>query len=180
MRRLFIALWPDPDTRIRIARLLSEGSGRRIPQEQLHLTLVFVGAVEREVSDCLEQRLDELQFDSFELTLDRFGFFVRPGILWVGPSSIPRDLVQMRDRARQIGLKCGLRVPNEEYVPHVSLFRGCVDSRTPDWQPALSWHVDTVALIESGEDGQAGPYRMISNLRARHRVRHPSLSGDSS
>ena len=180
MRRLFLALWPDPDARGRIAGLLSKGSGRRIPPDHLHLTLVFIGAVGQEDADCLEKRLDGLEFDSFDLALDRFGYFTRPGILWAGPSSIPHDLVQLRNRSRQICLECGLRVANENFVPHVSLFRGCVDPGIPDGQPALNWKVDTVALIESGADGHAGEYRVIARLGARDRNHPFPLPGESS
>ncbi|MEK7758301.1 MAG: 2'-5' RNA ligase family protein, partial [Pseudomonadota bacterium] len=49
-QRLFFALWPDPVLQQRLAQaaeaLLPRAAGRRVRAENLHCTLVFLGAVE--------------------------------------------------------------------------------------------------------------------------------------
>ena len=103
-RRLFIALWLDAGLQGKLHALGGEllgncsmrcstsaipgvvtGSrGRRIPQENLHITLAFLGSVDVEHQACLERVASTIQTPAFTLTLDQAGFWPRKGILWAG------------------------------------------------------------------------------------------------
>jgi len=67
-RRLFFALWPDDDTRqlIRnnLKKVIQHGGGKRVPEENLHLTLSYLGSVDEATQRCIEQFADTLDFES--------------------------------------------------------------------------------------------------------------------
>jgi len=84
--RLFVALWPDGDLGARIAQAARAaiGDGRAVPAERLHLTLAFIGRLPADRLDACSQALGTVRGGSFDLCLDRFGFWRRNGILWLG------------------------------------------------------------------------------------------------
>ena len=103
-KRLFFALWPDDALRQKLHALGEEilgncsmrcstsaipgvvGNyrGRRIPPENLHLTLAFLGSVDAERQACLERMALAIRSPAFTLTLDQAGFWPRKGLLWAG------------------------------------------------------------------------------------------------
>ena len=92
--------------------------------EQLHLTLRFVGEVERPVANDLAAALTQIRFDRFDLALDGVGKFEhrRRGALWAGvaPKDRLKALNAKIDRACQAA---GLEPERRAYHPHVTLAR---------------------------------------------------------
>ncbi len=76
-QRLFFALWPEPALQQHLAMtaaaLLPRDAGRRVRAENLHCTLVFLGAVEAAQRLCLEDAASLVRAEPFTLTLDRLG-----------------------------------------------------------------------------------------------------------
>jgi 2'-5' RNA ligase len=96
-RRLFVALWPDAKVRHDLAMLqtrseIREAGGRTVLAKNIHMTLQFLGDVDAFQQQALEAALAELVFEPVTLTLDRMGYWSRPGILWLGPRKTPRAL----------------------------------------------------------------------------------------
>ncbi|MGD8964393.1 MAG: RNA 2',3'-cyclic phosphodiesterase, partial [Gammaproteobacteria bacterium] len=95
-RRLFFALWPDPDVRRQLAAaskcVRDKATGRPVPDENLHITLAFLGSVDAEVFACISEAARGLATESFELVIDRAGWWRRTGILWLAPSRAPASL----------------------------------------------------------------------------------------
>lgn len=58
--RAFVALMPDPASRDALHALPVTRGARRTPAAQLHVTLAFIGAIERERCDALAARLPAL------------------------------------------------------------------------------------------------------------------------
>ena len=60
-------------------------------KEKIHLTLKFIGDVEEDLVDKIAESLSFIEkYNSFELSLTKFGFFFRdnnPKILWIGLSN---------------------------------------------------------------------------------------------
>lgn len=150
-RRLFFALWPDERVRrgiIERRELLEPVSRKRVPDHNLHLTLLFLG-------DQPVQRLDEFEAAAgavagtcCELRLERFGWFPGARVLWLGgtaPAAMQRFQSELQ---RQIG-QLGVALDGRPFRPHVTLFRKV--GRRPDLPepPPLAWPVRDFALIES-------------------------------
>jgi len=149
-RRLFLALWPSPAEQLRLAELgqFAPG-GRRIKPANLHLTLAFLGATGAEQLDCYQHALQDIAVPTLTLLLDRFGFWPKPGILWLAPSQSPpalKDLVSELNRRLQ---DCGYTPDRRPFSAHVTLAR----QYAGPWPKAnfepFAWTVDRIALVES-------------------------------
>ncbi|MFI9652988.1 RNA 2',3'-cyclic phosphodiesterase [Guyparkeria halopsychrophila] len=163
VRRVFLALWPDDATRAalhHVARSLPRGRG--VPTAHLHLTLAFPGNVGIDVADCLAERLNFLAFSPIPLVLDRLGHFAGPRVTWIGPRRAPEALEQLAAEARGLCLACGVRADARPFVPHVTLRRFARPSTCLDLDEPMHWFADTLVLVESGNDGHPGPYRLLA------------------
>jgi len=162
-QRVFIALWPDEATRRRLDGLADELPGRRVPATHLHLTLAFPGTVSAERVDCLAAGLEHLETRPFQLTLDRLGHFGAARVTWVGPGRTPDRLQRLAERARTLCEECGIALDSRPFVPHVTLRRGTEGppGNASSIEP-IDWRVTSVALVESGNDGHPGRYRVLA------------------
>jgi len=151
LRRLFFALWPSPVIRSCIVqrRMYIEGlSRKRVPDHNLHLTLLFLGDQPAERLDDIVDAAGHIDMTSFDLTLDRFGWFARARVAWLGgdvPSAGRAVVAQLSARMTSLGLQ----FDDRSWTPHVTLFRQ-VRKRPafPDIEP-LDWPVDRFELVES-------------------------------
>jgi len=165
MHRLFLAIRP-PDPIIDLLLDTMEGipSLRWQNDEQLHLTLRFVGEVERPLAEDLATALTALRFAPFELCVAGVGRFDhrKRGALWAGVE--PRaPLAALVAKIERVCVGVGLLPEHRAYHPHITLARwgrGVGESL----DPFLASHaalrsddftVDTITLYEShlGRDG---------------------------
>jgi len=168
--RVFFALWPGTSLRAQIAtareqlpalngqpvpaittsqRTGAQRSWRAVPTHNLHLTLLFLGNQSRPDIGELCRRVDDLSAQRFALLLDRFGWFARPRVLWLGGAATQPGLalVQLlRDCSDAIGLSYRSQ---REWVPHMTLYRHVGQPpRLPDMTP-LQWPVHEFVLLQS-------------------------------
>jgi len=164
-QRLFFALWPEPALQQRLAQaaavLLPRDSGRRVRAENLHCTLVFLGAVEAAQRLCLEDAASLVRAEPFTLTLDRFGYFRGPQVAWLGCTATPEAL-----RALVVGLStgtasCGFPPEQRPYAVHLTVARKL--NADPGRLPFLpvDWPVKQFALMESVSDADGVHYRPL-------------------
>ena len=89
-QRVFFALWPDEKVRASLAlaarRMHRVLHGRRTRDENLHLTLAFIGEIDIESSGRLQALPAAVLTERFRLILDRWDCWPRNGIGWAGPS----------------------------------------------------------------------------------------------
>jgi 2'-5' RNA ligase len=158
-QRLFFALWPDAELQQHLARataaLLPAPAGRRVRTEKLHATLVFLGPVDADQRVCVEAAATELRGEGFTLTLDRFGYFRRPQVAWLGCSETPPALLRLVAALGSGCAACGFPPESRAYELHLTVVRKL--SRDPGRPPLIPipWTVDRFALVESvnGPDG---------------------------
>src|SRR5204863_4101388 len=87
MHRLFVAIRPPEHIREMLIDLMEGVPSMRWQDDgQLHLTLRFVGEVERPMAEDLAAALGRIRADCFELSLSDVGKFEkhRHGTLWAG------------------------------------------------------------------------------------------------
>ena len=156
-RRLFLALWPTEAERRRLAELAASVVGRRrVRDDNLHLTLVILGATEAARLAAYEAALADLPAPDLELVLDRYGYWPAPRILWLGSSRTPPELYELVAELHRRLRDCGFTPERRAFQAHVTLARK-FPGPAPDRPPAapVHWPVNDVALVESlpGENG---------------------------
>lgn len=166
--RLFFALWPDAalcrQLHVLGGELLGRHSGRRIPPENLHLTLAFPGTVDPARKDCLVQMVTATRIPVFKLTLDQVGFWPRKGILWVGGTA-PTELLALVQEINRVLQRCGLAPASRPYQIHLTLARNvdglCLDpGRTV---APVVWEVSRYALVASQTLPEGARYEIVRN-----------------
>lgn len=172
--RLFVAIRPPAAIRAALRGLCDGVPGARWQDdEQLHLTLRFIGAVDHHRAEDIAAALGRVRHAPFEVRLDQWGTFDREGrvdTLWIGvaPKEDARALHLKIDRA--IGV-VGIPQDDRAYLPHVTVARiprgaGVSPDIVRDLPapPALAFRVEDFRLYESHLGTAGANYEAI----ARH------------
>ena len=125
MHRLFIAIRPPEPVRDLLIDSMDESPSLRwVGDEQLHLTLRFIGEVERPLANDIADSLAQIRFPAFELRISGVGRFERKngGAVWAGvePRKPVADLAAKVERACA---SAGLEPERRTFHPHVTLAR---------------------------------------------------------
>jgi 2'-5' RNA ligase len=125
MHRLFVAIRPPETVRDRLIDAMDGTPELRwVGDDQLHLTLRFIGEVESPLADDIAFALSRVQFYRFELTVGGVGIFERRngGALWaaVSPKEPAAALAAKIERAC---VGAGLEPERRAFHPHITLAR---------------------------------------------------------
>jgi 2'-5' RNA ligase len=126
MHRLFIGIRPPEDVRDLLLDAMEGIEGARwVDDANLHLTLRFVGEVERPAANDLAAALARIAWPRFELRIEGVGHFTRKGeakALWARiPASEP--LEGLRQKVESACEAAGLGRETRRFTPHVTLAR---------------------------------------------------------
>jgi RNA 2',3'-cyclic 3'-phosphodiesterase len=173
MHRLFVAIRP-PD-RIRALLLAAMGgiSGARWQSdEQIHLTLRFIGEVDRHQAGDVHAALGAIHHPHFEIAVNGLGMFERrghPDTVWAGVT--PHDpLKTLHKKVDQAMTRVGVEPDQRAYFPHITLARlkrtsGPVRNLLEESGGLSSpvFRVDRFTLFESKLTPEAAVYTPIEN-----------------
>src|SRR5690348_8004664 len=125
MHRLFVAIRPPQEIRDLLIDAMDDSPEFRWQEEeQLHLTLRFVGEVERPVGEDLAAALAGIRAEPFALRVSGVGRFEQrsSGALWAGiePKAPVAALAAKVERACQ---SAGLAPERRAFHPHITLAR---------------------------------------------------------
>lgn len=127
MHRLFVAIRPPAAIRERLIDLMDGVAGARWQDdEQLHLTLRFVGEIDAPQADDLAAALGQVHAPAFELALAALGTFERrgrPHTLWAGVAPPLDPLLHLQRKIEQACQRAGLAPEPRAFAPHVTLAR---------------------------------------------------------
>lgn len=124
--RLFIALpIPEPVKR-QLLELQQPIQGVRWQQEnQLHLTLKFLGDTEPVRAREVKAGLGDIELPSFTMRLKGFGYFPKgrhPKVLWAGISK-NKELVRLQQAVEERCTELGFEAEDRSFKPHITLAR---------------------------------------------------------
>ena len=126
------------------------------------MTLLFLGDVHENDIVNLVTSLDNVSFLPFMLKIDRWGFFHKPGILWLGSTEKPDELTQLYKQIKKIVVKHLNGVSNNDFKPHISLLRNAKSLPQVNDFEAIDWFVDSFALVESKLQPEGVEYAVLN------------------
>jgi 2'-5' RNA ligase len=126
MHRLFVAIRPPAAVRARLlAAMGGVGGARWQSDDQLHLTLRFIGEVDRHRAEDLHAALGAVHHPGFEVALAGVGSFERrgePTALWAAVT--PQEPLKiLHKKVDQAVVRAGVAPDRRAYLPHVTLAR---------------------------------------------------------
>ncbi|HVI99526.1 MAG TPA: RNA 2',3'-cyclic phosphodiesterase [Sphingomonas sp.] len=126
MHRLFVALRPPRDIRaLLIAAMGGVRAARWQDDEQLHLTLRFIGEVDRPVAEDVAAALGSVHAPPITAAIAGVGRFDRRGrtdAIWAGVA--PGDaLAALHAKVDRALVRLGLDPERRAYLPHITLAR---------------------------------------------------------
>lgn len=126
MHRLFVAIRPPEAVRDALLDLM-EGidAARWQEDDQLHLTLRYIGEVDRHRANDIAEALAALRFDPFPVIVCGTGTFERKGRVHTLFADVERTapLVALRNRIERACIETGIEPEHRKYAPHITLAR---------------------------------------------------------
>lgn len=178
MHRLFVALRPPPPVRAALAATMDGvPQARWQDDEQLHLTLRYIGEVDRRMAEEIVLALGHVHGSAVEISLSGVGAFDKLGrinALWAGVT--PHDaLAALHRKVDHALVRIGLPPEGRAYLPHITVARvsrGAGSGPEIDqWLAAHaglaspSFRLDYLTLFESHLGGEAARYEVVERWR---------------
>lgn len=166
--RLFFAIWPDKETRMRLGRLAgrlaSACEGRKIKTENIHLTLVFVGEVNTSQMTALYKTVDEIKDSgvcAFDLPIERICIWKRKNIVYAEISAIPQSLIDLVEALQSRLSSAGFSLERRPYKPHITLMRNASCKTLPELAEPMVWRAREWVLVKSDRTSDGSVYTQI-------------------
>lgn len=148
---------------------------RWTPAANLHLTVRFVGAVERSVVDGVADRLDGRAARGFDLELGELGTFTRGRLVRVAWLQLRVGAEEARTVAAMLEEECvraGREPERRPFRPHLTLARarpreGAALPDLPDPPELPPWRADEVVLYSSRLGRGGSVYEALRRIRLR-------------
>jgi len=127
VKRLFIGLGLPQSCKVALLALDPHLAGLRwIPEEQLHLTLSFLGDVGPPAEERLREALREVRVPTFLLPLRGVGLFSSRGrvsVVWAGVGGGHPHLFALHRRIQDAVLHAGIEADLKPFHPHITIAR---------------------------------------------------------
>ena len=174
MHRLFVAIRPPDEIIDLLVDAMDDSPALRwVSDDNLHLTLRFIGEVERPLAEDIAQALGNIRAPGFDLSITGVGQFSRRngGAVWaaVQPRDPVASLAAKVDRACQTA---GLDPERRAFHPHITLARFGRASKA-EVQPYLSrnatlasapFEVTSFTLLESQLSRHGAHYDAVAEF----------------
>ena len=165
--RTFLTLVPDVDLALEIekwCRLCWPAHERRIPVQNYHITVVFLGETDDNALQKLADLLENFNHQSFQLHLNKVGYWPDANVLWLGTDEVPDALVEMHKVCRRTVNRLGVRGGGKRYEPHVTLAK---KFSTPPasalFEPDFLFRVQSLQLWSSVRDSAGARYETLAS-----------------
>lgn len=126
MIRLFVAIDIPEQVKPFIAGLgTSLPGGRPVPEDQLHLTLKFIGEVDSALLHDIKDALHSVDHRQFNLRLQGVGHFPprgMPKVIWAGLEETA-EIISLRNKVEKQLAEIGIERERRKFSPHLTLCR---------------------------------------------------------
>lgn len=172
--RLFIALWPSAAAARQLAAatdaLHAACGGRKIPRENLHMTLAFLGSVMPGRVGEVEAAMRNVTGSGFELQLDAVEYRTRGGLWWIRATHLAPNLERLVQCLRELLRASGLRAEHRRFVPHITLLRDARPCATGQPPIQVTWPAREITLVCSHLDRRGARYEVIHRVALAKRT----------
>jgi 2'-5' RNA ligase len=164
LSRTFIGLVPPEDVRVALVRAAHEALGaagewRLYPEQDLHLTLAFLGPIDVEALERVKSALEQICVGPCDAHVTRCGAFPARGrerILWAGLDASD-DLRALYRAAMDAARRAGCEPADADravWTPHITLARAreprvVVPASFYDLALDLAWTAREIAVCQS-------------------------------
>jgi len=172
MHRLFVAIRPPENIRDLLIDAMDDSPDFRWQnEEQLHLTLRFVGEVDRPVGDDLAGALSGVHAGRLSARINGTGRFEQrnSGALWAGVE--PKEpLAALAAKVERICMQVGLEPERRAYHPHITLARW-KGRRTREVQSFLERHRGLIS-----EAFEIAGFTLFESRLSRHGAHYEAVA----
>lgn len=176
--RAFFAL-PLPDAQRReLGRYVTSGAAlapefRWTPPDNLHLTVRFLGHVDRALAEGIMDRLEGVALRAFDLRLGALGSFKRgrlARVLWLGLAEGLPELSAVASAVEAESVRAGLEPEARKFNAHLTLARarardGAPPPDLPEPPRLAPWRADELVLYRSRLGREGSVYEALRTLR---------------
>lgn len=163
--RVFFALWPEA----RIKRALhtlaleyqSRCKGRAMRADTMHMTLLFLGGVERIRLPQLMQAAGKISVPAFGFTLEKLSFWLHNRIAYAAPLAEVPTLSQLVMALQQELIATGFLSETHDFNPHVTLLRHVGHALESQTIAPMVWKADSFVLVESVMTDRGTHYQIL-------------------
>lgn len=173
--RVFFALWPNAGERAALAAwqpaLRAACGGKAMRTDTLHVTLVFLGNVAQHRLEALQLAAQEVQGNTFDLSLDIAQYWGHNHIVYAAPRVIPQPLTHLAHKLEQRLTAHRFHFDKRpEYKPHATLLRHARwnDAPLPEMR-AVIWRPREFVLVRSLSDEQGAHYEVLARFPLQRR-----------
>lgn len=163
--RVFFALWPEVSVQRELHALAKEYQSRcdaRVMNaDTLHMTLLYLGEVDRAHLPQLMQTAGKVLVPPFGIALTRLSFWQHNRIAYATPLREMKILDQLAAALRQELTADGFQFKNHEFIPHVTLLRHVGNVLESQKIRPVMWWVNSFVLAESATNNREGRYRIL-------------------
>jgi len=166
---LFFALWPDVDTRARIAdaalALRSAGDARPVPQENYHVTLAFVGEVTMSQLAVLQQIGRAQRGAGCTIRFNAYDYWPDPQVVVAIARESPASLTllwrQLHQDLARLQPDMNLKSPHAPLRPHITLARKVAQAPVLPAMSPFDWNARSFSLVRSDTGGARSVYTVV-------------------
>lgn len=175
MHRLFVAIRPPSNIRERLRSVMGGIEGARWQNDaQIHLTLRFIGEVDRHRANDIAAALNGVRVPAFAIALHSVGLFDRRGkaeALWAGVAP-QEELKKLHNKVDRACNSVGVKPDERAYLPHITLARlnrsagpvqGFLSLQAGLSSPAFA--VEEFGLYESELGREGAIYHLVERYR---------------
>lgn len=130
MHRLFVGIAIPEDIQEAVSALQSKLTGARwIDPDNYHITLAFIGEIERPLAEDADHALAQIELPAFDLALHGVGCFgkgAQARALWVGVedrSGQAALLARLQTKVANALRAAGVQLESRKFNPHVTVAR---------------------------------------------------------
>jgi len=156
--RLFFALWPPAKTAHALAQWARQLQGAPTAEENIHLTLAFLGEAEPGPAHNAARRV---QARRQALPIEAARYVKRNRMVWVGPAALPPALADLVHQLHKSLRDAAFVLEERPFAAHVTLLRKAPPpSALPPLTP-LDWPVNEFLLVRSRTSPRGSTYEPL-------------------